>query len=146
MVTAYDVNPHKLIRAVAQKLEKMDGLVAPKWVGLVKTGVHKERLPQDSKFWYVRCASLLYQAYCHSPIGVSSLRTHYGGRKKRGVARERFRPAGGNIIRKGLQALEKAGLIAKKKVGRYITPAGQKLLDMVAYEISTQKVNEDGGG
>ncbi|VVB57115.1 30S ribosomal protein S19e [uncultured archaeon] len=139
MVTAYDANPHQLIRATAVRLEKVEGLAAPKWVGMVKSGAHRERLPQDDKFWYVRCASLLYQAYCHSPIGVSSLQTHYGGRQKRGVARERFARAGGNMIRKGLQAMEKAGLLTKKKVGRYIAPKGQALMDSVAQELAQKK-------
>ncbi len=139
MVTAYDANPHQLVRATAARLEKIEGLTPPKWVGLVKSGAHKERLPQDDKFWYMRCASLLYQAYCHSPIGVSSLQSHYGGRQKRGVAREHFRRAGGNMIRKGLQAMEKAGLLAKKKVGRYIAPKGQQMLDAVAKELASVK-------
>ncbi len=142
MVTAFDANPHQLIRQAAGKLEKIEGMQAPTWVGMVKSGPHKERLPQDSKFWYVRCASILYQSYCHSPIGVSSLQTHYGGRQNRGVAREHFRRAGGNMIRKALQAMEKAQLLTKKKVGRYIAPKGQALLDAAAKELSDQKKKE----
>jgi ribosomal protein S19E (S16A) len=52
------------------------------------------------------------------------------------VRPEKHRKAGGNMIRKGMQALEKAGLLVKKKVGRYITPKGQQLLDSCAKEIS----------
>jgi len=139
MVSAYDVNPHQLIRAAAAKLEKVEGLKAPEWVGMVKSGASRERLPQDGKFWYMRCASILYQAYCHSPVGVSSLQTHYGGRQKRGVARERFHRAGGNMIRKALQAMEKTSLLTKKKVGRYIAPKGQQLLDAAANELTGKK-------
>lgn len=142
MVSAYDVNPHQLIRQAASRLEKVEGLKAPEWVGTVKSGAHRERLPQDGKFWYMRCASILYQAYCHSPVGVSSLQTHYGGRQKRGVAREHFQRAGGNMIRKALQAMEKTQLLSKKKVGRYIAPKGQQLLDAAANDLAGKKKKE----
>ncbi len=138
MVTVYDVDAMALVLASAKKLEEA-GLPAPAWVGTVKSGPHRQRLPQDPKFWYVRCASLLRQAYINSPIGVSSLRTHYGARKMRGVRPEKHRKSGGNMIRKGLQALEKAGFITKKKVGRCISPKGQALLDAVANGILAQK-------
>lgn len=136
MVTVYDVDPHRLVRQAASKLE---GVLpaAPDWVGKVKTGSHRQRLPQSTKIWFVRCASLLRKAYVSAPIGVSRMRRHYGGRVKRGVRPERHRPAGGNMIRKGLQALEKAGLVVKKKTGRYITPKGQAFLDATAKEVAS---------
>ncbi|MFA5108881.1 MAG: 30S ribosomal protein S19e [Candidatus Micrarchaeia archaeon] len=139
MVTAYDVDALKLVKMTAQELEKMN-IPAPKWVGTVKSGPHRQRLPQDEKFWYIRCASILRKAYIGSVVGVSSLRTHYGGRKARGVRPEKHRRAGGNLIRKGMQALEKAGLMQKAKVGRELSAKGRKLLDGVAKEISNQKV------
>ena len=142
MVNAFDVNPHQLIRAAAGKLPGAGLAAPPAWVGNVKSGPHAERLPQDDQFWYVRCASILYQAYSHSPVGVSSMRTHYGGRQNNGVAREHFRRSGGNMIRKGMQALEKAGLLTKKKVGRYISPKGQAFLDGVAKEVGSAKKKE----
>ncbi len=141
MVGAFDVDANRLIKGVAGKLKEMK-VPAPKWVGITKTGPHAERLPQEADFWYVRLASLLRKAYAKAPIGVARLRTHYGGRKKRGVRPERHIDAGGNLIRKGMQALEKAGLLVMKKSpkpGRYITPAGQKLLDSCAKEIAGKK-------
>ncbi|HKZ45210.1 MAG TPA: 40S ribosomal protein S19, partial [archaeon] len=68
--------------------------------------------------------------------GVSSLRSYYGGRKERGYKPAHFRRASGNIIRKILQQLEKAGFIEKVAKGRKITSKGQKLMDRVAYEVS----------
>lgn len=141
MVSAYDVDANRLIRSAAAKLKEL-GIAPPKWVGKTKTGPHTERLPQDANFWYIRLASLLRKAYIGSPIGVARLRTHYGGRKKRGVRPEHHADAGGSIIRKGLQALDKAGLLKTKKApkpGRYITPAGQKLMDACAKEASAKK-------
>jgi small subunit ribosomal protein S19e len=136
MVTVYDVDALKLIHKTADKLAEMK-IAQPEWVGKVKSGSHVSRLPQDEKFWYIRCASLLRKAYTDGPVGVSRLRTHYGGRKIRGVRPEKHRRAGGNLIRKGFQILEKAGLITNTKKGRVISAQGQKLLDSVAKEISS---------
>jgi len=135
MVTVYDVAPGKLVAKVSDKLRGM-GLPAPKWIGTVKTGPHAQRLPQQPNFWYIRLASLLRNSYVNGSVGVSSLRSHYGGRKARGVKPEEKRKAGGAIIRKGLQALEAAGLMTKKKKGREISAAGKKLLDAAAKEVS----------
>ncbi len=136
MVTVYDVTPNKLVDKVAEKIKGM-GIAAPAWIGTVKSGSHTQRLPQQKDFWYRRLASLLRNAYVHGSVGVSSLRSHYGARKMRGVRPEKKRKAGGAIIRKGLQALEAAGLMAKKKKGREITAAGKKLLDAAAKEVSS---------
>lgn len=136
MVTVYDVTPNKLVEKAAEKLEAM-GIPAPAFVGTVKSGPHRSRLPQQKNFWYIRMASILRNSYVHSTVGVGKLRSHYGGRKARGVKPEEKRRAGGSIIRKGLQALEKAGLMTKKKKGREISAAGKKLLDSAAKEASS---------
>ncbi|MEM2137894.1 MAG: 30S ribosomal protein S19e [Candidatus Anstonellaceae archaeon] len=133
MVTVYDVTPNKLIGKVAEKLKAM-GIAQPAYIGTVKSGSHKERMPQQKDFWYLRLASLLRNAYVNGNVGVGKLRLHYGGRKIRGVRPEKKRRAGGSIIRKGLQSLEKAGLMVKKKTGREISAAGKKLLDSAAKE------------
>ncbi|MFA6213891.1 MAG: 40S ribosomal protein S19 [Candidatus Micrarchaeia archaeon] len=133
MVTVYDVVPNKLVSKAAAKLEGM-GIPAPPWVGTVKSGPHRQRLPQQKNFWYIRLAAILRNAYVNGKVGTSSLRTHFGGKKIRGVKPEEKRRAGGAIIRKGMQALEKAGLMTKRKTGREISAAGRKLLDAAAKE------------
>lgn len=139
MVTIFDVQPRRLIEEAAAKLEELK-LEAPKWAGSVKSGAHNERLPQEKNFFFIRAASILRQAYAHGPIGVSRLRTHYGGRKKRGVKPDEQRRAGGSLIRKAMQALEKAELLSKNKKkgkpGRVITAKGMKLLDAAALAVS----------
>ena len=136
MVTIYDIEPLKLIKRVASIL-KEEGLKKPPWVDMVKSGAHRERLPQNKDFWYIRCASILRNAYVNPVVGVGSLRVHYGARKKRGVKPEKHKKAGGKIIRKALQELERLGYIQKSKTksGRELTPKGRKLLDKVAFEI-----------
>ena len=81
MVTVYDVTPNKLVAKAAAKLEAM-GIPAPAWVGTVKSGSHRERMPQQKNFWYVRLAAILRNAYVNSSVGVSSLRTHFGGKNQ----------------------------------------------------------------
>ncbi|MFN7991084.1 MAG: 30S ribosomal protein S19e [Candidatus Micrarchaeia archaeon] len=133
MVTAYDVEANKLIAKAAEKLKEMK-IEKPAFVGLVKTGAHAQRPPTDGDFWYFRCASILRQAYVNDQVGINRLRRHYGGKKSRGVRPGKHSPAGGSTIRKAMQQLEKAGLLAKQKTGRVLTPKGRKFLDAVAKE------------
>jgi len=133
MVTAFDVEPNKLITKTAEKLKAMN-IAKPEFVGVVKSGAHTERPPQSEDFWYVRCASIMRQVYVNHKVGVNKLRMHYGGNKRRGVKPPRHTAAGGSTIRKAMQELEKAGLLAKEKTGRVLTAKGRKLLDEVAKE------------
>jgi len=133
MVTAYDVEPNKLITKAAEKLKGMK-IPKPAFVGMVKTGAHASRPPQQEDFWYLRCASVLRQMYVNGTVGTQRLRRHYGGRKRRGVKPERHAPAGGSTIRKAIQELEKAGLLLKGKSGRTLSPRGRKLMDEAAKE------------
>ena len=137
MKTVYDVTANDLIARASEKLKGL-GLVAPEWVKYVKTGPHAERRPEQKDYWFTRCASLLRKAYIGSPIGVASLRTHYGGRKNRGVKPEKHVDAAGSQIRKGLQQLDKIGFIEKKKTGRYITGKGKAFLDGIAKEVGSK--------
>ncbi len=135
MVRAYDAEPNRLVREVAGRLKGM-GIEKPAFVGMVKSGAHAERPPEDQDFWYVRCASVMRQAYVNQGCGVGRLRRHYGGRKNRGVKPDRHVPAGGSTIRKAMQALEKAGLMEKMGKGRKLTPKGRALLDKAAAGLS----------
>ncbi len=137
MVSCLDVDSNKLIENIAKKLEEGGFEKAPEFVRFAKSGSHAERPPAQKNFWYLRCASVLRQAYAKETIGVNRLRRHYGGRKARGVRPEIHRPAGGSVIRKAMQALEKAGYMKKEKVGRSITGKGKKLLDQTAKEIKS---------
>jgi len=146
MPTAYDVRADKLIERVSKYLmENVPEVNPPPWAAYVKTGVCKERPPDREDWWYVRCASLLRKLYIHGPLGVSRLRREYGGRKKRGMAREHAMPGSGNILRKALQQLEKAGLVKTVQgKGRALTEKGQSLLDSIASEIIRQESGRGG--
>jgi len=128
MATIYDMEPNALIKSAASKMKADNIVTPPKWIGYVKSGSQAERVPQDPDFWYVRCAALLRKIAIYGPIGIEHLRKEYGGRKSRGSRAEHFRPAGGSIIRKALQQLEKAGFVEKKARGRIITKKGVSFL------------------
>jgi small subunit ribosomal protein S19e len=114
--------------------------------------MHKERPPLKEDWWYMRAASVLRKVSILGPVGVEKLRTKYGGKKNRGHKTEHRFKGSGNIVRKVLQQLEKAGLIKKgdKGVhkGRVITPKGISLIDKAAVRIYKQskqtKPSEDG--
>ncbi len=133
MVTAYDVEANRLIEKAAGKLREMK-IHKPAFVGLVKSGAHASRPPQGDDFWYMRCASILRQAYISESVGTNRLRRHYGGRKRSGVKPEHHAPAGGSTIRKAMQELERVGLLAKLKAGRALTAKGRKFMDAAAKE------------
>jgi small subunit ribosomal protein S19e len=144
MTTVYDVPPDKLARTVGDKLKENKTISLPKWALDVKMGVSKELPPEDKDWWWVRCASILRQIYINGPVGVSRLRTYYGGRERRGAKKERFKGASGKIIREALSQLEHAGYVTKTKRGRKISPKGQSFLDNTAHELKTTQEESKG--
>ncbi|MCD6538299.1 30S ribosomal protein S19e [Candidatus Bathyarchaeota archaeon] len=144
MPTPYDVPPSMLIERLAQYLkDNVDAIRPPDWAPYVKTGVHKERPPENPDWWYIRCASLLRKIYLKGPIGIQRLRSMYGGRKDRGVRPEHKRKGSGAIIRNALQQLEEAGFIETVNgKGRKITSEGRRLLDMLSTEIKRELEKE----
>jgi small subunit ribosomal protein S19e len=146
MTKIYDCDPSELIEKTSEELMKVESIKAPDWASFVKTGVHKERPPANSGWWYVRAASVLRKIYTLGPIGVSKLRVKYGGKKNRGVKTEHFYRGSGNILRKIMQQLEKEGFVKidlkSKHKGRLITAKGKKFLDEIAGKISNVKVEK----
>lgn len=143
MATVLDVPADVLIQKTAEELKKVEQIQMPDWALFVKTGAHKERVPQQKDWWYIRAASILRRLYIDGPVGVARLRTYYGGRKNRGVKPEHHVDAGGKIIRTILQQLESAGLVEKAdSKGRRLTPKGQAFLDKIATEIAKSQSAE----
>lgn len=141
MVKAYDVPADLFIEKLAEQLKKDSKIEPPAWTWFVKTGSHAERLPQNKDWWYVRCASLLRKVYIHGPIGLSDLRSMYGGRKQIGYSLAHHKDAGGSIVRKALQQLESAGYIAKVDgKGRVLTKDGMKRLDSLSKQIHKELI------
>ncbi len=141
MVSVKEVPADLLIERLALYLrENTPQVRPPEWAPFVKTGANKERPPMREDWWYVRAASILRKLYLNEPVGLSRLRTMYGYRAKvgSGMRRERFRKAGGAIIRNILHQLEDAGLVRKGKEGRLLTSEGRKLMDKIAAQIARE--------
>lgn len=139
MATLYDVYPNDHIAKVAEELKKVEAIKAPEWAQFAKTGVHKSRAPVEADWWHTRAAAVLRKIAIMGPIGVSKLRTKYGGKHRTGHKPAHFQKGSGAVIRNVLQQLEKAGLVVFKDVrghkGRVITPKGASILDKMANDI-----------
>jgi len=132
-VLIQDAPAEEFIKKAADELKNK--IKQPEWSLFVKTGVGRERPPEQNDWWYVRAASILRRIYLDGPVGVSRLRTYYGSRHRRGHKPAHFAKGSGKIIRTILQQLEEIGFIKKvekPKKGRVITPEGQKFLDKIA--------------
>lgn len=136
MVSIKEVDANVLIKKLAKELKEK--IEMPEWAKYVKTGVSRERPPEQKDWWWIRAASILRRVYLDGPVGTQKLRSYYGGLKRRGHKPSHFKKSGGKIIRTILQQLENAELIKKaesKKRGRVITPKGQSLLNKIIKEI-----------
>ena len=95
-VTVKDVPAKEFIEAFSKHLKKGNKIKMPdvsspslcslilnyiyQWASYVKTGCYKELPPYDPDWLYVRAASIAYQLYIRGKVGISALRTHYGGK------------------------------------------------------------------
>jgi small subunit ribosomal protein S19e len=145
MAKVFDVPADDLISKLSDQLKKDKKINPPEWASYVKTGPHVEKIPQNRDWWYTRCASLVRKIYLHGPIGISDLKSYYGGRKRIGYNLDHHKDAGGAIIRNALQQLEASGYVEKKSKGRSISNEGMKRVDRLATEIfkDISKLNKD---
>jgi small subunit ribosomal protein S19e len=145
MAKVFDVPADDLISKLSDQLKKDKKINPPEWASYVKTGTHAEKIPQNRDWWYTRCASLVRKVYLHGPIGISDLKSYYGGRKRIGYNLDHHKDAGGAIIRNALQQLEASGYIEKKSKGRSISSEGMKRVDRLSTEIFKEisKLNKD---
>jgi len=122
------------MNSITEEMKKQKEVQAPSWTPFVKTGAHKQRVPANKDWWFVRVGSILGKVEKYGPIGTNRLAKHYGGRKNRGHKPEKKYNASRNIIRKCIQQLEKSGLIKQvkePKSGKILTKEGRELLKKV---------------
>ncbi len=141
--SVYDIKAQEYNKKLAEALKKIPEFQAPEWSKFVKTSCSKERPAEEEDFWYKRAASILKQIYRHKTVGVNRLRTKYGSKKNRGYAPEKFKRAGGKIIRTILQQADEAGFtesikadkrFKRRKLGRQLTEKGKKFLESIGGE------------
>jgi len=134
----YEYRAQEYNLKLSEALKKIPEFQKPEWIEFVKSGSAKERPIDDDDFWFKRAASILKQIYQKGTIGTNRLRTKYSSKKNRGMAPEKFRRAGGKIIRTILQQSDAAGFteiqkpvrgVKSKKPGRILTEKGKKFLE-----------------
>ncbi len=132
-----EVDPKSFIQKCVEELQKIKEIQMPEKFRFAKTGPHKKNPPHNPNWWYTRTASVLRRVYLDGPVGVSSLRSYYGGRKQKGHKPEKTVRAGGGSLRKILQQLEASGLIEKKtgtKPGRVVSQKGNSFIKKIVSE------------
>ncbi len=137
MNKVYELNAQEYNLKLAEALKKFPEFKAPEWVLFVKSGPAKERPIDDDNFWFKRTASILRQIYRKNSVGVNRLRTRYGSKKNRGMKPEKFKRAGGKIIRTILQQSDAAGFTEQiknikgvnRRLGRQLTARGKLFLE-----------------
>lgn len=116
---------------LVEEIKNMKEFKVPAWACFVKTGVSKERVPENKDWFYVRAASILLKFLKYSPIGVKNLSKMYGGRQNRGYKPDKRKIGARNHIRKILQNFVKLKLIKqveKPKAGKILTKEGKEFL------------------
>lgn len=122
-----------MLPRLATELRTRQAVTPPTWATFVKTGVHKQRAPVQSDWWYLRSASVLRKIYLHGHVGIARLSADYGGKRDRGSAPYHARRGSRAVLREIVQQLEHAGLVQPyKTMGRRVSPEGQKLLDTLS--------------
>ena len=101
-----------------EEIKKFKELTPPTWSSFVKTGVSKERPPENPDWWHIRAISILRKVRKYGPIGSSRLSKFYGGNKNMGMKPQRKADGSRNIIRKILIGLKKEGLIKVNENGK----------------------------
>lgn len=136
MTIVFEIDAGEYNLKLAEALKKVSEIQKPEWIEFVKSSSAKERPIQEEDFWYKRTASILRQIYKKGTVGTNRLRTKYGSKQNRGSKPEKFKKAGGKIIRTILQQLDKAGFtevtkIKGRRAGRKLTQRGIKFLEEI---------------
>jgi small subunit ribosomal protein S19e len=138
-----DVPPAVFLPKLASELRTRNAVHPPPWATFVKTGVHKQRAPTQTDWWYLRSASVLRKVYLQGTVGIQRLSAEYGGKRDRGSAPYHARSGSRSVMREIVQQLEKAGLLQPYKTrGRRVTGEGAKLLDAVSRDVLKSLASE----
>jgi len=130
------VPPAVFLPQLATELRNRQAVAPPPWATFVKTGVHKQRAPVQTDWWYLRSASVLRKIYLKGHVGIARLSAEYGGKRDRGSAPYHTRTGSRAILREIVHQLEKSGLVQPYKTrGRRVSPAGEKLLTTVSRDV-----------
>lgn len=143
MTTVFDVPGSHLVKKLGPKLQQDPKFKPPAWAPMAKTGVHREKAPEQRDWWHTRLASILRRVYVEGPVGVIHVSSSYGGTRDRGGKPNRARLGSRSIVRAAFKQLETAGYCQSiKGRGRIVTASGRKLLDNTAHEVFQELVQK----
>eukprot|EP01111_Echinosteliopsis_oligospora_P013736 TRINITY_DN4_c0_g1_i1.p1 TRINITY_DN4_c0_g1~~TRINITY_DN4_c0_g1_i1.p1 ORF type:complete len:166 (+),score=51.99 TRINITY_DN4_c0_g1_i1:75-572(+) len=137
-VTVRDVPAADFISAYSKYLKKSGNVELPKWVDIVKTGIHKTMPPESPDWFYVRAAALARKIYLNTGDGrgINAYKRVFGGKQRRGSKPPKVVTASGAVIRAAVKQLTKLKVVElDPKGGRKITSTGQRDLDRIAAQI-----------
>jgi small subunit ribosomal protein S19e len=120
-----DIPTEKFIFDLKRSLQTLITLEEfPRWFSHVKTGVAKERVPQDANWPFFRMRAIIYALFkAEEPLGIRHLRKYFGDKKRRGVKKNKKMPASKSILTDLCVMLEKKGLVK-------VVPVKGRVLDM----------------
>jgi len=133
MTTVKDVNATEFVTVLKDELKN------------VKTGVGKQRPPEQEDWWFIRTAAVLRKVYIQGPIGTSRLRKKFSTSKKNGHRPSHSSNAGGAIIRNTLKQLESAQLLKKNEITVF-DATGMAIHDIAVAKLVYEKCKKKGLG
>jgi len=122
----------------------------PKWSPLVKAGHANDTSPIDPDWLFYKAAAISRQIYISKSInvGIGSLKTFFGKKKRNGVRPPKFTKAGGKVIREVVTQLKKNGYVENyanqdgHTFGLVLTKTGRAELDKIATRIIKERATK----
>ena len=149
-VTVLDVPSNLFINALAAFFKEKNVIKLPKWSSLVKSSHANEIVPLNPDYMFFKAAAIariLYVTKSNS-LGVGSLKTFFGKKKRRGEQPPKFMKAGGKIIREVVKQLKTNGYIENygtkeqsTTYGMVLTKQGRTELDKIASKVMKETKN-----
>jgi len=137
-VSLKDVPAADFINAYAKYLKKSGTIELPKWVDIVKTGIHKELPPSNPDWFFIRTAALARKVYLNTgdQRGVKTYKKVFGGKQSRGSHPPITVTGSESVIRAAFKQLTKLKVVElDPKGGRKISTTGRRDLDRIASQI-----------
>ena len=146
-VTVLDVPSNPFINNLAAFFKEKNVIELPKWSQFVKCCHANEIVPLNPDYMYYKAAAITRMLYItkSKTIGVGSIKTMFGKKKRRGSQPPKFVQSSGKIIREILKQLKKNGYVenygSKNEgvtFGLVLTSRGRTELDKIASKTKKQ--------
>ena len=141
-ITVLDVPSNKFVNELALFFKEKNIIKLPEWSPIVKCCHANEIVPLSNDYLYVKAAAsarILYVTKKKS-LGVGSLRSFFGKKKRRGVQPPKSMKAGGRCIREIVHQLKQNGYVEnygnaeETTFGLVLTKQGRTELDKIAHK------------